>query len=98
MHHQHLLLNHALKMALEGADMDMTGSMGMAPGMDKGAMSHGSEMIKNAEKLWNDVMSGSDMMKMHTEGMSPDKDKGMAFTHGLAESQLKVLELLKSMP
>jgi len=98
MHHQHLVLNHALKMALEGVDMDMTGSMGMAPGVDKGAMNHGSKMIKNAEKLWNDVMSGKDMMKMHGEGMSPDKDKGMAFTHELAEAQLKVLELLKKMP
>ncbi len=98
MHHQHLLLNHALKMAVEGADMDMTGSMGMAPGVDKSAMGHGSKMIKNAEKLWNDVMSGSDMMKMHSGGMSPAKHKGMAFTHELAEAQLKVLELLKNMP
>jgi hypothetical protein len=98
MHHQHIVLNHALEMALEGVDMDMTGSMGMAPGVDKGAMNHGGKMIKNAEKLWNEVMSGSDMMKMHSGGMSPDKDKGMAFTHGLAEAQLKVLELLKKMP
>ena len=98
MHHQHLLLNHALEMAIEGSDMDMTGSMGMAPGVDKGAMKHGSKMIKNAEKLWNEVMSGSDMMKMHAEGMSPDKHKGMAFTHELSEAQLRVLELIKNMP
>lgn len=97
-HHQHLLLNHSLKMALDGADMNMTSSMGMAPGVDKGAMNHGNKMINNAEKLWNDVMSGSEMMKKHTEGMSPGKDKGMAFTHGLAEAHLKVLELLKNMP
>jgi hypothetical protein len=38
------------------------------------------------------------MMKMHGEGMSPDKHKGMTFTHELAEAQLKVLELLKKMP
>jgi len=97
-HHQHILLNHALKMALEGSDMDMTANMGMAPGIDSGAKTHGNKMIKSAEKLWNEVMSGSDMMKMHSGGMSPDKDKGMAFTHKLAEAQLKVLELLKKMP
>ena len=98
LHHQHLLLNHALKMALEGSDMDMTGSMGMAPGVDKGAMNHGSKMVKEARNLWNEVMSGKSMMKMHGEGMSPDKHKGMAFTHELAESQLKVLDLLEKMP
>jgi hypothetical protein len=97
-HHQHILLNHALKMALEGSDMAMTASMNMAPGVDDKSSGHGNEMIKNAEKLWSEVMSGSDMMKMHSGGMSPDKHKGMAFTHELAESQLKVLELLKNMP
>ena len=97
-HHQHLLLNHALKMALEGADMTMTANMDMAPGVDDKSMSHGDNMIKNAEKLWSEVMSGSDMQKMHAQGMSPAKNKGMAFTHELAESQLKVLELLKQMP
>ena len=97
-HHQHILLNHALKMALEGADMDMTANMGMAPGVDREAMNHGSIMIKEARKLWNEVMSGKDMMKMHGEGMAPDKHKGMAFTHELAESQLKVMDLLDKMP
>jgi len=98
MHHQHILLNHALKMAIDGSDMDMIAKMGMAPGVDKEGMNHGSKMIKSAEKLWNEVMSGKDMMKMHGEGMSPDKHKGMTFTHKLAEAQLKVLELLKKMP
>lgn len=98
MHHQHIVLNHALKMALEGIDMDMTANMGMAPGVDSGAKTHGSKMIKSAEKLWNEVMSGGDMMKMHSGGMSPGKHEGMTFTHKLAEAQLKVLELLKKMP
>jgi hypothetical protein len=43
-------------------------------------------------------MSGKDMMEMHGEGMAPDKHKGMAFTHELAESQLKVMDLLDKMP
>lgn len=98
MHHQHILLNHALMMALEGSNMFMTGKMGMAPGVDEHSVSHGNEMIKNARSLLNEVMSGESMMKMHGEGMSPDKDKGMAFTHELAEAQLKVMDLLEKMP
>jgi len=49
-HHQHILLNHALKMALEGSDMAMTADMNMAPGVDVKAMGHGHKMTNNAEK------------------------------------------------
>jgi len=97
-HHQHLLLNHALEMALEGADMRMTGEMGMASGVDKHSISHGKTMIKNARSFWNEIMSGDAMMNMHGEGMSPAKHAGMKFTHELAEAQLKVMDLLENMP
>jgi hypothetical protein len=98
MHHQHLILNHALEMALEGADMSMTGQMGMAPGVDSHSMDHGKTMIKSARSLWNEVMSGGEMMQMHGEGMTPSGHKGMAFTHELGEAQLKVMDLLEKMP
>ena len=97
-HHQHMLLNHALKMAIEGSDMIMTGQMGMASGVDYHSDFHGKKMRKEARALWNEVMSGDYMMKMHGKGMSPDKHKGMAFTHELAEAQLKVMDLLEKMP
>jgi hypothetical protein len=97
-HHQHMILNHALKMAIEGSDMIMTGQMGMAPGVDDHSVTHGKNMMKEARALWNEVMSGDYMMKMHGKGMSPDKHKGMAFTHELAESQIKVMDLLEKMP
>jgi hypothetical protein len=97
-HHQHLILNHALEMALEGTDMNMTGKMGMAPGIDKKSVSHGSEMIKEARSLWNAVMSGDYMKKMHAGGMTPGAHAGMTFTHELAEAQMKVMNLLENMP
>ncbi|UCH45674.1 MAG: hypothetical protein JSV11_02915, partial [Nitrospiraceae bacterium] len=97
-HHQHVLLNHALKMALEGADMRMMGEMGMASSVDKDSISHGKTMIKNARSFWNEIMSGDAMMKMHGEGMDPSSHAGMKFTHELAESQLKVMDLLEKMP
>jgi hypothetical protein len=98
MHHQHIILNHALKMALEGADLIMTGQMNMAPGNDEKSITHGKDMIKNARSLLNETTSGKFMMKMHDEGKEPRMDKGMAFTHKVAEAQLKVIDLLDKMP
>ena len=98
MHHQHLMLNHSLGMALQGSNLVMLGQMGMAKGIDDVSVSHGKHMMKNAEALFNDVMSGESMMDMHGKGASPDKDPAMAYTHKLAEAQLKVINLLKMMP
>jgi hypothetical protein len=98
MHHQHEMLNHALKMALEGSNMIMLGQMGMATGVDEISVEHGKMMMRNANSLFNEIMSGDTMMTMHGEGKSPEKDSAMAYTHKLAEAQMKVMNLLKMMP
>ncbi len=98
MHHQHMMLIHALKMALEGSNMVMTGKMGMAKGIDKATVQHGKMMIKHAKSLFNDVMSGDAMMKMHSDGKSPSDDKHMAYTHKLGEAMMKVMNTLSMMP
>jgi hypothetical protein len=97
-HHQHILLNHALQMALAGANSYMLGEMGMAKGVDAVAVEHGRMMLKNARTLFNDVMSGGEMVKMHMEGMTPEKNEMMQYTHKLAEAQLQVITLLDEMP
>jgi len=98
MHHQHIMLNHALKMGLEGANILMLGEMGMAKGVDEISVDHGRMMLKNARSLFNDIMSGKDMMDMHKAGTSPESDELMKYTHRLAEAQLQVLTLLDDMP
>jgi hypothetical protein len=98
MHHQHIMLNHALKMGLEGANILMLGEMGMAKGVDEISVDHGRMMLKNARSLFNDIMSGKDMMDMHRAGTSPESDELMKYTHRLAEAQLQVLTLLDDMP
>lgn len=98
MHHQHIMLNHALKMALEGANSVMLGEMGMAKAVDAISVEHGKMMLKNARTLFNDIMSGEDMMKMHAEGTTPESDESMKYTHRLAEAQLQVMKLLEEMP
>ncbi len=97
MHHQHIMLNHALSMALEGSNMMMLGQMGMASGVDEMTVHHGEMMMKDAKALWDEIMSGDTMKKMHAEGKSPKDDPAMAYTHELAEAQLKVMDLLSKM-
>jgi hypothetical protein len=97
-HHQHIMLNHALKMAIEGANSVMLGEMGMAKGVDQISVDHGKMMLKNARTLFNDIMSGKTMMNMHMDGKSPEGDDVMKYTHQLAEAQLQVLTLLDEMP
>ena len=46
-HHQHMMLNHALGMTLEGYNMVMPGNMDMAGDVDEAAVEHGNMMIKN---------------------------------------------------
>lgn len=98
MHHQHIMLNHALGMALEGSNILMIGEMGMAKGMDKISVDHGKMMMKNGRSLWNELMSGDTMMKMHGAGKTPMDDPMMKYIHQLAEAQLKVIDLLSKMP
>jgi len=97
-HHQHIMLNHALKMALEGANSVMLGDMGMAKGIDDISVKHGKMMLKNARALFDEIMSGETMMKMHQEGTAPESNETMNYTHKLAEAQLQVLTLLDEMP
>ncbi len=98
MHHQHIMLNHALKMALEGSNILMLGDMGMAKGVDDISVNHGRMMLKNARALFNDIMSGKNMTDMHMGGKTPENDAMMMYTHKLAEAQLQVLTLLDDMP
>jgi len=97
-HHQHMMLNHALGMTLEGYNMVMLGDMGMAKGVDKLSVEHGNMMVRNGKALWTEIMSGKDMVGMHHGGKDPMKDPAMAYTHKLAEKQLKVIDLLGKMP
>jgi hypothetical protein len=96
-HHQHIMLNHALKMALEGSNSIMLGQMDMAKGVDEISIEHGKMMLKNAKNLFNDIMSGEGMMTMHKEGTTPDSNELMKYTHQLAEAELQVLTLLDEM-
>ena len=98
MHHQHMLINHAMDMAAQGANMVMLGQMGMAGGIDTYSVDHGNMMLNNAQSLLTEVMSGDAMMGMHAKGKTPSGHADMMATHNLGEAAMKVVHLLKNMP
>lgn len=98
MHHQHLLINHAMDMAAQGSNMIMLGQMGMAGNVDSSSMEHGRMMLNNANSLLTEVMSGDAMMDMHAKGKTPEGQSDMMATHKLGEAAVKVVHLLSNMP
>ena len=97
MHHMHMMINHALQMAAEGADLIMLGNMGMAGAIDKMTVEHGKEMMKDAKPMVADMMGGKEMMDMHAKGMTMENPM-MAMSHQHGEAAMKVIDLLSKMP
>jgi hypothetical protein len=99
MHHQHMLINHAMDMAAQGANMVMLGKMGMVGGdIDTYSVDHGNMMLNNAQSQLTEVMSGAAMMDMHAKGKTPGGHADMMSTHKLGEAAMKVVHLLNNMP
>lgn len=97
MHHMHVLINHGLGMALEGANLAMLGNMKMAASLDPPAVEHGKMMIANGKALISQVMDSGAMKDMHGKGMDPGKDPMMKHTHGLTEVAFKIIGQLEKM-
>lgn len=97
MHHMHITLNHALKMSAEGSNLVMLGQMGMAGKVDEFSIEHGKMMISNARALYTETMEGKAMKFMHGLGVTPENSPMMKLTYDLAESILKVIDLLGRM-
>jgi hypothetical protein len=97
MHHMHLMINHALAMAAEGANLVMIGEMKMAGDLDTYTIEHGKMMLKDAKSTIARLSEGQAMKGMHKEGHGPKDDPMMAETHELIESALKIIDLLEDM-
>jgi len=97
MHHQHMAINHALGMALDGSNMNMMGKMGMAGSVDDFSVGHGTVMTKDARSLLNSVMQDKTMIDMHKAGKSPEKDPMMMKTHNLSSTAMKIMDKLSKM-
>jgi len=97
MHHMHLMINHAMAMAAEGANLVMLGDMKMAGDLDKYTVDHGRMMLKDAKATLAGVTDSKSMASMHKAGKGPKDDPMMAETHKLIETGLKIIDYLEKM-
>jgi hypothetical protein len=97
MHHMHIMINHALVMAAQGANMVMLGQMGMTKDIDKYTIDHGKMMLSDARALLNEVMEGQAMKDMHKKGVDTGGNAMMADTHKIGDAARKILDLLDKM-
>ena len=62
------MVNNAVNMASEGANLVMLGKMGMASDIDGLSINHGKQMMSNAKALINKIMKGDAMKNLHKAG------------------------------
>lgn len=94
-HHMHMLLNHALRTAVAGANLRMLGTPDRDASVVELSGNHGTQMIDNAEQLVEQVLSGPSMDQAHEEGLTGEP---MTTAHSLAESIQIVIDLARQMP
>ena len=80
MHHLHILINHALQMAAQGADMQL---------LDK---KQGNKLLAKSTELLKRAMSGMEMAKLHQQGWAGSSL--MFMTHELADSAEEMILLM----
>lgn len=93
LHDMHMMMrfmDHGLCSALEGADMQMLGQMGMSEKLDKDAIVHGTIMIKDGKAMIREMLDGKAMQDLYHEGGF--NQKFMDELHDLGERMLKVVE------
>lgn len=81
LHHLHMLVNHSLQMATQGADMNLQG------------IEHGPPMLVKASGLLERAMSGPEMARMHKYG-SGNKPL-MKMTQELADKSAVLIQAMK---
>jgi len=83
LHHLHMLINHALQMASQGADMNLQGA------------EHGPAILAKSIELLNRAMSGPEMARMHKFGNA--NKPLMKMTHELADKTTTLIEAMKKL-
>jgi hypothetical protein len=76
--------------ALQGADLQMLGQMGMSEKLDKDAIVRGTIMIKDGRALIQEMLEGKAMQELYHEGGFDQKY--MDELHDLGERMIKVID------
>lgn len=98
LHDMHMMMqfmDHGLCVALEGANMQMLGQMGMSEKLDQDAIVHGAIMVKDGKAMIEEMLEGKAMSELYKEG-SYDK-KVMDNLHRLGEKMLEVIEQVEKL-
>ncbi|RJQ48344.1 MAG: hypothetical protein C4538_04025 [Nitrospiraceae bacterium] len=96
LHDMHMMMrfmDHGMCSALEGADLQMLGQMGMSEKLDKDAVVHGAIMIKDGKAMIREMLDGKAMQGLYHEG-GFDK-RLMDELHDLGEKMIKVIEQIE---
>jgi len=97
LHQVHLLINHALDMAAEGANLVMLGNLNLAEVLDKYSVERGRMMIKDARATLAGVPESKTMMDMKQAGMEAMDSGTMGRTDELVKTALKIIDALDKM-
>jgi hypothetical protein len=96
MHIMMTLMSHGLDLALEGANLQMLGYMGMANDrLEKDTIEHGTIMLKDGRQGIKDVLEGEPMKQIYKEGKY--NKKAMDDMHKLGELMYKVIDQVEKM-
>ena len=96
MHIMMTLMSHGLDLALEGANLQMLGYMGMANDrLDKDTIKHGTIMLKDGRQGIKDVLEGEPMKQIYKEGKY--NKEAMDDMHKLGELMYKVIDQAEKM-
>lgn len=95
MHMMMRLMDHGMCVALEGADLQMLGQMGMSEKLDKDAIVHGTIMIKDGKAMIREMLDGKAMQELYREGGF--EKKFMDELHDLGEKMIKVIDQIEKL-
>lgn len=95
MHMMMQFMDQALCSALEGANLQMLGQMGMSEKLDKDAIVHGTIMVNDGKAMIKEMLEGKAMRELYNEG---GFDKAvMDDLHKLGEKMLEVIEQVEKL-
>ena len=97
LHQTHRMINHALDMAAEGANLVMLGNLELAEVLDKYSVEQGRMMLKDARATLAGVSDSEAMKDMKQTDKGAMDDTMMTKTNELIKTALKIIDALERM-
>ena len=97
LHQLHLMINHALDMATEGANLVMLGNLMLTGQLDKYSIERGRTMLKDARAALNDASESETMKNMKQAAQGSLEEAMMTRTSELSQTALKIIDALEKL-